>query len=231
VLFRSRTMEHFPRQANRRVGVVGLGTGSMAAWSKAGDYFRIYEINDTVERLARNRFTYLSDSPAQVEVVMGDARLSMEREPDQRFDILVLDAFSSDAIPVHLLTQEAFEIYRRHLQPDGVIAVHISNRYLELQPIVLEIAAFFGFRTAIISNADTEWSEEEVTGIPSYGSDWVLVTKNEAFLKLPAISGAASKPGEYSPKIKMWTDEESNLFQILALGDDSWLAWLRRQAL
>lgn len=225
-----RLMEHFPKPTHRRVGVVGLGTGSMAAWSRAGDYFRIYEINEAVQRLARHRFFYLADSPAQIEVVLGDARLSMEREPDQRFDILVLDAFSSDAIPVHLLTREAFETYLRHLQPDGVLAVHISNQYLDLEPVVLRAASHFGFRVALVHNNDHEWDDEspEEAGCAAFGSDWALLTKNEAFLKRPEIADAASAPRDVSEKVKLWTDEESNLFRVLEVNKDSWLGWLRR---
>jgi hypothetical protein len=226
-----RTMKHFPRQTNRRIGLVGLGTGTLAVWGKAGDYLRIYEIDESVERIARRRFSFLRDSEAQIEVVLGDARLSMERESDQRFDILVLDAFSSDAIPVHLLTREAFEIYHRHLRPDGVIAVHISNVYLDLEPIVLRTAEDLALPTAIIRDNGHSENGEDAEGIRAYGSDWVLLTRNEAFLNLPEIADAAGTPREHSAKIKMWTDEESNLFGILMMDGDGWLNWLRRRML
>ena len=174
-------MKYFPRLTNRRIGLVGLGTGTLAVWGKAGDYLRIYEIDESVERIARRRFSFLRDSEAQIEVVLGDARLSMERESDQRFDILVLDAFSSDAIPVHLLTREAFEIYRRHLRPDGVIAVHISNVYLDLEPIVLRTAEDLVLPTAIIRDNGHSENGEDAEGIRAYGSDWVLLTKTKRF--------------------------------------------------
>src|SRR5207248_4401523 len=119
-----------------RVGVVGPGAGTLAAYGRAGDVFRFYDINSGVVELARSEFTFLKDSPAKVEVALGDARLSLERERPQNFDVLALDAFSSDAIPVHLLTVEAFKTYLRHLKPGGVLAVHISNRYLDLVPVV-----------------------------------------------------------------------------------------------
>src|SRR2546422_4110843 len=110
----------------------------------------MYEINPEVKRLATSRFTYLSNCLGRVEVVLGDARLSMEREEPQAFDLLVLDAFSSDAIPVHLLTREAFELYQRHLRSGGIIAVHISNHYLDLEPVVVNVAKHFGFKLALI---------------------------------------------------------------------------------
>jgi hypothetical protein len=230
-----RTMKHFPRTQNRRVGVVGLGTGTLAAWGRAGDYFRFYEINEAVERLARHRFSYISDSAATIDIVLGDARLNLEREVDQHFDILVLDAFNSDSIPVHLLTREAFEIYRRHLQSDGVIAVHISNHYLELEPVILRAAEHLNVQAALIRHNDEEGSdgEEEEEGewsAADYSSDWVLLTTNEAFLQQPAIAEATSAFGQYSPKIKLWTDEKSDLFRILILDEDGWLNWLRRWA-
>ena len=164
---------------------------------------------------------------------MGDARLSMEREPDQHFDILVLDAFSSDAIPVHLLTREAFAIYLRHLQSDGAIVVHISNQYLDLEPIVLRVAEHFALQAAILHDEDHEWDDQDEEGetVHAYGSDWVVLTKNQAFLKLPAMAGATTEPRSHSPAIKMWTDDESNLFRILMVDSDGWLAWLRRHLL
>ena len=211
-----RMMQHFPRKTNRRIGVVGLGTGSMAVWANTNDTLRIYEIDDNVLRIARSQFTYLADCPAKVEIVLGDARLSMEREADQSLDLLVLDAFSSDAIPVHLLTREAFEIYRRHLRPDGAIAVHISNRYLKLEPVVMNIASLFEFGHAIIYDDRDAGGDEDEEATGAYTSDWIILSKNKAFLALDDVSGTARVPNPKSPRIRLWTDEESNLFRILS---------------
>ena len=170
----------------RRIGVVGLGTGTMAAFARAGDYLRFYEINPQVQAVATSWFSYLPKCPGKVEVAPGDARLSLEREPPQHFDLLVLDAFSSDAIPVHLLTKEAFEVYGRHLNPNGLIAVHISNHYLDLEPVVVNLARQFGYKLASI---DYEENEEEWW---FYGSTWILLSRNEQLLNRPAIRDAAS---------------------------------------
>ena len=137
---------------SRRIGVVGLGAGTLAAYGQPGDYLRFYEINPEVQAAGRSRFTYLSHCPGKVEVVLGDARLSLEREPPQNFDLLVLDAFSSDAIPVHLLTEEAFALYERHLKTNGVIAVHISNGSLNLEPVVANLARRFNYQLAAIDS-------------------------------------------------------------------------------
>ncbi len=202
-------MRHFPRQSGQRIGLVGLGTGTMAAYGKAGDYLRVYEINPLVKDLSATTFTYLKDCPAKVEVVMGDARLSMEHEPSQQLDILVLDAFSSDAIPVHLLTREAFEIYRRHLKPDGVIAVHVSNRHLDLRPVVLNLAEHFKMETATIESddGDDDWWV--------YSSTWVLVTNNHEFLQQSEIDLAKSDDKAKRKPIRLWTDDYSALFQVV----------------
>ena len=138
--------------AGRRIGVVGLGAGTLASYGRPGDSFRFYEINPEVERLARSRFTYLSNCLGNVEVVLGDARLSLEQEPGQQFDLLVLDAFSSDAIPVHLLTREAFAVYERHLETNGIIAVHVSNVSLNLAPVVAHLARHGNYQFAAIDN-------------------------------------------------------------------------------
>src|SRR3989454_950080 len=122
------------------VGVVGPGAGTVAARGRTGDVFRFYDINSDVVELARSEFTFLKDSLAKVEVVLGDARLSLDREPARNFDVLALDAFSSDAIPVHLLTVQAFRTYLRHMKPGGILAVHTSNRYLDLVPVVQQAA-------------------------------------------------------------------------------------------
>ena len=160
-----------------KVGVVGMGAATVAAYGGKGNVFRFYELNPAIEPIARQYFTYLSDMEergGKAEVVMGDARLSLEREPPQHFDVLLLDAFSGDSVPVHLLTVEAFQIYAKHMREDGIIAVHVSNRYLELAPVVEKLAAAIHMKTTrIVTEAE---SDDEFT-------DYVLVTNNAAFLK------------------------------------------------
>lgn len=192
----------------RRVGMVGLGVGTLAAYGKKGDYFRFYEINPAVIDLAEKYFTYLKDCPAQLDVILGDARLSMEREDSQKFDVLVLDAFSSDAIPAHLLTREAFAIYERHLKPDGVLAIHISNRHFDLRPVVTALAEDSGMQAVRIASEEVGERQQSVT-------NWMLVTKNQAFLELPAIKDAIVKDDEPAKKIHVWTDNYTNVVQIL----------------
>ena len=162
-------------------------------------------------RLAEDRFTYLKQCPAKVEIVMGDARLSMEAEPSQQYDVLVLDAFTSDAIPVHLLTREAGEIYLRHLKPDGILAVNISNRYLDLQPVLANLARHFKLGSAVISDSSkTEWW--------SYASTWVLLTHNSEFLALEPIRNAAKAEEDTTiptERVALWTDDHASLLEIL----------------
>lgn len=190
----------------RRVGLVGLGVGTLAAYGRAGDVYRFYEINPEVIRLAREHFTFLADSPATIELAPGDARLSLEREPPQRFDVLVLDAFSSDAIPAHLLTREAFEIYLRHLQPEGILAIHISNRHFNLRPVVEAAAAHFRCETRLVAPpADPAKLQR--------ASKWMLVARDArqfAELNLPP-----SRPDAKSPRIRLWTDNYNNVVQLL----------------
>jgi len=201
-------MIFFPRQEKRRIGVVGLGVGTVAAYGREGDYIRFYEINPEVKHLARTQFSYLANCRAKVDVIMGDARLSMEKEPQQHFDLLVLDAFTSDAVPVHLLTKEAFEIYLRHIKPDGVIAVHVSNLHLDLKLVVWKLAEHFKLKNVWIEN-----DENEVEG--AFSSDWILLTKNEKFLQTKAIRHAALEPEGNLSRVRLWTDDYVNLFQIL----------------
>jgi len=195
--------------SHRRIGVVGLGTGTMAAFGRAGDYLRFYEINPQVQAVATSWFSYLPQSPAKVEVAPGDARLSLEREPPQHFDLLVLDAFSGDAIPVHLLTKEAFEVYQRHLNTNGIIAVHISNHYLDLEPVVLNLAHQFGYKLASIDYEETPdawWL---------YSSTWVLLSRDGQIINSPEIRSAASTIKTNASKVPLWTDDFASLFQIL----------------
>ena len=182
----------------KRVGVIGLGTGTVAAYGNAGDVIRFYEINPLVERLARHWFTFLHDSAAKTDVVLGDARLSLGAEGPQHFNVIVVDAFSGDAIPVHLLTREALALYRRHLEPDGVIAFHVSNQYIDLEPVVAGIAANAGLRAVSVhSQAD------EQNGF--YYANWILVTANQAFLQQPEIINNGF-PTTERPDVRLWTD-------------------------
>jgi hypothetical protein len=193
----------------RRIGVVGLGTGTMAAFGRAGDYVRFYEINPQVQAVATSWFSYLPKCPGKVEVARGDARLSLEREPPQNLDLLVLDAFSGDAIPVHLLTKEAFDVYQRHLNTNAVVAVHISNHYLDLEPVVVNLAREFGYKLASIDyeeSDDTWWL---------YSSTWVLLSRSEQIINSPAIRSAASIVKTNNIKVPLWTDDFASLFQIL----------------
>jgi len=206
----------------RKVGAIGLGCGTLATWGLTGDTFRFYEINDDVARLATSTFTYLKDSKAKTELVMGDARLSMEREADQQYDVIVLDAFSSDAIPVHLLTLEAFDHYQRHLKPDGAIAVHVSNRYLDLHPVVYRIADKIGFPAITIDDNDTAYEDAGF-----YGSDWIIMTRNQVLLQQPLIKDVTKETVEFPARIMYWTDERSDLLSILASEQGSFLRWLQ----
>lgn len=194
------------RERPQRVGVTGLGAGVMLAHSRPGDYYRIYEINPQVLDIARTEFTFLKDSPAKVDVVMGDARLSMEREPPQNFDVMLMDAFSGDAVPTHLLTKEAFELYFRHLAPDGVLVMHVSNKYLDLPPVVQLAADALRKKTRVV---DPESDDD--TGF--FGSTMVLVaSQDEIFKRLALKSGG---PVVMRPGVRLWTDDYSNLFRIL----------------
>lgn len=222
-----RLMQSHRAGSGRRIGVVGLGVGTLAAWGGARDHIRFYEINSDVVRLARGTFHFLADSDAGTEIVPGDARLSMEREPGQAYDILVLDAFNSDSIPVHLLTLEAFATYRRHLRGDGVIAVHISNRYLDLEPVVVSAAERLGLSAAVFSDGD-EWAEEYWDMDGTFESDWVLLSADPASLRGRALDGAGREPAEVPAGGLPWTDERSDLFRVLSAGEDSWLGRLQR---
>jgi spermidine synthase len=193
----------------RRVADIGLGTGTLATYGEPGDVFRFYEIDPRVEVIAKNVFTYLRESRAKIEIAHGDARLSMEAEPPENYDVIAVDAFSGDAIPVHLLTAEAIKLYQRHLAPGGIIAFHISNTYLSLAPVVQAQADHAGLHAVLVTTEDND-----DTG--AFSSDWVLVTANEKFLALPEIADASAKI-ELKPGLRLWTDDYSSLLPILNL--------------
>ena len=191
----------------RRIAVVGLGAGSLAVWGRPGDLLAFYEINTLVETFARDYFRFLKDSASKVEVRIGDARLTLEREAPQGYDLIAVDAFSSDAIPVHLLTREAFAVYARHLRPGGVLAVHISNRYLDLAPVVKAGADPLGFDARIVDSDGDD--EKEI-----YGSTWVVLSQDGRLFRAAAFENNADVAA-LEPKSIPWTDDFSNLFRIL----------------
>lgn len=188
---------------NRRVGIVGLGAGTLAVYGRKGDFFRFYEINPAVVQAASHYFRFLADSAAVTDVVVGDGRLRLEQEQPQSFDLIVLDAFSDDAIPVHLLTREAFQIYFARLRTGGSLAIHLTNRYLDLNPVVESLAAEF---QKIVVRVHSAGDPEQQT----LAADWAVVTgSKEIAAKIsPYAETAGSKHGP------LWTDEYSNLLQV-----------------
>jgi len=193
----------------RRVGIIGLGAGTIAAYGRPGDVFRFYDINPAVEPITRAYFTYVRDSRARIEVVTGDARVSLAEESPQRYDVLVIDAFSGDAIPVHLITSQALELYRRHLTPGGIVAFHVSNRFLDLPPVVEQLARHAGLKTAFISSASNAAQDVNT-------SDWVLVTANEAFLSQPAVAEGRVEI-TIPRRLRLWTDDYNSLLPVLRM--------------
>jgi spermidine synthase len=186
--------------------VIGLGIGTISGYGRPGDVFRFYEINPLVPKIANRYFWYLSENPAQTDIVLGDARLSLEREPPQRFDVLAVDAFVSDSIPIHLLTREAFRLYWRHLKPDGILAVHVSNRFADLAPIVARAAIESGKEARLVH------SEHNASGAIST-SEWMIVTSRKYLLeRLPKGRTKAVKPVK-----RAWTDDYSNIWSVLRL--------------
>ena len=198
--------------APQRVGVIGLGVGTLAAYGRSGDTVRFYEINPRVTAAAHSHFSYLADSPAKIEIAQGDARLLMQQELDahgsQHFDAIMVDAFSGDAIPMHLMTREALDLYRRHLQPTGVIAFHISNRHLDLAPVVKRLAGDAGMKAVRVR------FEPAVGNLAlEHASEYVLLTRDERFLQDPVVRerGEAIDAGSATA----WTDDHSNLLAAL----------------
>jgi spermidine synthase len=193
------------------VGVIGLGAGVIAAWMKPGDRLAFYEISPRVVDIAKREFTYLADTPARTSLVMGDGRLSLEREPARGYDVLGIDAFSGDSIPMHLVTREAMAVYVKHIKPDGVIVFQATNRYIDLLPVVKRLAAEFGLEAVNVSD-----SPDAEDG-PEYwysSTDQVIVTRNRKLLEWPRVAEAAEEIGE-RPDLPVFTDAHHNLLRIL----------------
>ncbi len=201
---------HLLPKESRRVGVIGLGVGTLAAFGRAGDLIRFYEIDPMVISMAREYFRFLRSSKAQTEVVLGDARLALQQEAragGMDYELLVVDAFSSDAIPVHLLTREAFALYWQHLRGDGVLAVNVSNSFLDLAPLVCALGRESGktCRHVLV---------EASAGAPS-GSAWLLLSSGRAFIEDAALLAAQHALPSENWSGTVWTDERSNLYQLL----------------
>jgi spermidine synthase len=203
-----RAMGYLQKRGPVRVAVIGLGAGVTASFCRAGDFFRFYEINPLALSVASTWFTFLQDCKADHAVLLGDARLTLEAQTSQQYDLMAIDAFSSDAIPVHLLTREAFALYFRHLKPNGILAVHVSNRFLDLVPVVTRNARDFG-KTAVDVNDEDE--EEDYFS----NSDWVLVAADGLIFKDGAFKSSSVTAAHYRTDLRPWTDDYSNLFQIL----------------
>ncbi|MBI4053736.1 MAG: fused MFS/spermidine synthase [Candidatus Doudnabacteria bacterium] len=191
-----------------RIGVVGLGAGTLAAYAGAGDFIKFYELNPEVGSVAENYFSFLRDSLANKEIAIGDARVSMEREEQQDFDLLAIDAFSGDAIPVHLLTQEAMEVYLKHVDQNGVIAFHITNIHLDLRPVVFALAEQFGLK-AFLVGADS------VIDKNIFRNDWILMGRRGLIDREFLDPWKQGTTAESFPKKILWTDQNSNLLRIL----------------
>jgi len=192
----------------RRIGILGLGCGTLAAYGQAGDTIRIYEINPLIVNLANTQFTYLRGTPAKVEIAMGDGRLNLDSEPSQQFDILVMDAFSGDSVPVHLITREAFQTYFRHLKPDGILAVNITNNYLDLRP-VMESSAAAVDKVAYAYDYESD-SDDGIC----FSCSWALIMDRRTWEATPALHLDAQRLRPV-PKFRPWTDDFSNMLGIL----------------
>jgi hypothetical protein len=204
----------YRREGGRRIGVVGLGAGALAALGRSGDTLRFYEIDPAVIEIAKTDFSFLARSAAQCSIVLGDARASLEREGDQHFDILVLDAFTGDSLPVHLVTREAFATYVRHLSAEGLLAVHVSNRYLDLPRVIYPLADALGFRGLEIESPS---SPARLT----LATTWIILSHDPEFLLRLAtrleplrVTGAVAVRPIRSEGV-LWTDDRSSVLGIL----------------
>jgi hypothetical protein len=200
-----------PRRA-RNIGVIGLGAGVIASYGRTGDSMVFYEISPRVIDIARNEFTFLKDTAAKTSVVIGDGRLSLEREAPRAYDVLGIDAFSGDSIPMHLITREAMALYAKHLAPDGVMVFQATNRYVDLLPVIKRLASELGFEAVVVS----DFPEDDQTGAGYWRSstDQVLVTRNKAVLASAHLVDVAT-PIEDRQDLPTFTDAHHNLLRIL----------------
>jgi hypothetical protein len=191
----------------QKVGVLGLGAGTMAAFGRKGDDLTFYEINPIVPKIASTEFTFYPDSYANKRILMGDGRLSLERQQPQNFDVLMMDAFSGDSIPVHLVTKEAFQLYFRHLKPTGYLVMHISNKYLDLEPVLARIASELNKSALLVE------TEEDESG-DCFGTTFIVMAHSPEAFQTKSFSGITGRP-KTRDGVNTWTDDYSNLFRIL----------------
>src|SRR5688572_6891071 len=208
-----RVFASLPVDKPRKVGVIGLGAGALAAYARKGDEFKFYEIDPQVAAVALAEFTFLKDAPAQTDIVLGDGRLSLEREPPQGYDVLAIDAFSGDSIPMHLITREAMALYVRHIKPDGVIVFQATNRFVDIAPVVERLAGELGL-TAVLVTDQPENTYADKHEYWTSSTDQIIVTKNKALLGAKPIREAA-QPLAQKPGFRVWTDDFYNLLQVL----------------
>lgn len=203
-------------QQHREVGVAGLGTGTIACYGKAGQRITFFEIDPAIQKIAENPalFTYLNDSDAQIEVKLGDARLSIGKESDGKFDMLIFDAFSSDAIPIHLLTQEAVELYLQKLKPEGILLFHISNRHLDLAPVLGNLARELGLVARRREDSAPPEQQALWRQVGRSGSDWVLLVRHPKRLG-PLASEEHWETIPFDQQVRIWTDDYSNILSVL----------------
>ena len=187
------------------VGVLGLGVGTLVAYGRAGDIYRLYEIDPLVIELAQEKFTYLSDTPAKLEIILGDGRLQLEREPSQQFDVLVMDAFSGDSVPVHLLTLEAFAIYFKHLKTDGVLAMNVTNAFLDLVPVLKRAADQYGKHIRLLEHPGDQGF--------AFASRWIVITDSKDFFDQTSLQ--AMREVDAPKDFVAWRDDYSSLLAVL----------------
>jgi hypothetical protein len=208
-----RLFASLPDDGPRTIGVIGLGAGALAVYGREIDTMVFYELDPQVVDVARSEFTFLDDMPGNVEVVVGDGRLSLEREGPRKFDVLAIDAFSGDSIPMHLVTREAMAVYDQHLEHDGAIVFQATNRYIDIVPVVAKLAAELGMQAVLVSDYP---GEEKGRAYWLATTDQIIVTRNRAILDAPAVK-QGGKPVEASPDAPVFTDDYSNLLRILKL--------------
>ena len=196
----------------QKIGVIGLGIGSLSCYQKDGRHYDYFEIDPHVVKIAKNPeyFTYLSDCGSPYNIILGDGRLTMAEQPDHHYDMIILDAFSSDNIPVHVITVEALEMYLDKLKEGGMLFIHISNRYLDLEPVLANAAEHLDIHAYARISLEKKLETTSLTNSASHG---VVFTKNTSALKKLEKKGWS--PAQKRKNVKLWTDQFSNIISVI----------------